>query len=76
MKWRRLILHWLPRLLLAVFLASIFLPLPRYLRGLEPGEFLVWLSQLLWVVGLLLLCGVLIMARVWWRRRWTHRSRG
>ena len=73
MNWRRPVFHWLPRLLLALFLASIFFPLPRYLRGLERGEFVVWLSQVLWVAGLLLACGLLVMAAVWWLRR---RGRG
>jgi hypothetical protein len=65
--WRR----WLPRLLLLLFCLSLVLPLPRYLAGLETGEFDLWLGRLAWVAGLaglILILGLL--------GRWLLRRRG
>jgi hypothetical protein len=61
--------HWLPRLLLLAFAGGLLLPLPRYLRGLTPEEYMVWLSQVLWVTGLALAAGLLALLARWWRRR-------
>ncbi|MFH1033779.1 MAG: hypothetical protein V1806_04670 [Pseudomonadota bacterium] len=66
---RRRLTHWLPRLLLLVFAVGLFLPLPRYLRGLGREEYLVWLSQVLWVLGLLLAAALGVALAWWWRRR-------
>lgn len=61
--------HWLPRLLLLALAASLLTPLPRYLRGLTPDEYLVWLSQAIWVAGLALALGLTAGLGLWWRRR-------
>lgn len=66
--------RWLPRLLLGLFIASLVLPLPRYLAGMDSGEKLIWLSQLAWVAGLAgLILALAGLGRWLWRRRgWTN----
>jgi len=66
---RRQHFRWLPRVLLLAAAASLLTPLPRYLRGLTPEEYVVWLSQLIWVLGLALAVAVLAALGLWWRRR-------
>jgi hypothetical protein len=61
--------HWLPRLALGVFALSLIFPLPRYLKGLEGGEYLVWLSQVGWVVQLALAMLLAGAVGIWWGRR-------
>lgn len=63
--WRR----WLPRLLLLAFCLSLVLPLPRYLAGLEAGEFGLWLGRLAWVAGLAVLILLLGLLGRWLTRR-------
>ena len=65
--WRR----WPPRLVLLLFILSLVLPLPRYLGGLEAGEFSLWLGRLAWVAGL---AALMIMAGL--LGRWARRRRG
>lgn len=58
---------WLPRVLVVMFAASVYLPLPRYLEGLSREELVLWLARLLWVLGLPLA----LAAAAWllWRLR-------
>ncbi|RJX34697.1 MAG: hypothetical protein C4525_06495 [Desulfarculus sp.] len=44
--------YWLPRVLVLIFAASVYLPLPRFLEGLTRDELVLWLARLLWVLGL------------------------
>jgi hypothetical protein len=66
--WRKTC-YWLPRLLLLVFAGGLFLPLPRYVRGMAQEEYMVWLSQVLWVLGLALAGGLVVVLVLCWRRR-------
>jgi hypothetical protein len=66
---RRNLRHWLPRLLVLASAVGLLLPLPRYLRGLSQGEYLVWLSQVAWVLGLALAGGLLAALGLAWHRR-------
>ncbi len=61
--------YWLPRLLLGIFALSLAFPLPRYLAGMESGEYLVWLSQVAWVLAWLAALAALGGLGWWWRRR-------
>jgi hypothetical protein len=65
--------YWLPRLLLGAFALSLVFPLPRYLGGMEAGEYLMWLSQAAWVLICAAGLGGLGLLGRWWRRR---RDRG
>ncbi len=66
-------MYWLPRLLLGLFAASLLFPLPRYLAGMEGGEYTVWLSQVGWVGQLALALLLAGAAGVWWGRRGKRR---
>ncbi|MCB2188201.1 MAG: hypothetical protein KQJ78_17415 [Deltaproteobacteria bacterium] len=66
--------YWLPRGLILVIVAAVWLPLPRYAQGLEAREFVVWLARLAWVVGVPLAFGLILWAV--WRWRWRGRRAG
>lgn len=43
--------RWLPRLLVLSFAVSVFFPAPGFVAGLAADEYLVWVTQVCWVVG-------------------------
>jgi len=44
--------YWLPRVFVVSFAVSLVLPAPGFLARMEPGERIVWLARLIWVLGL------------------------
>lgn len=60
---------WLLRAALLLFAASVFTPAPRYLAGLDAGQWLLWLARLSWVLGIVALVGVVCLLGSWFCKR-------
>jgi hypothetical protein len=59
-------IYWLPRVFVAAFALSLFIPAPDFVADMSDAAFVVWLARIGWVVGLpLVFCAVLVlMARI------------
>ncbi len=53
--------YWLPRFLAIGFALSLVLPVPGFLRGLDDGQYILWLARLIWVVSVPVVFGVILL---------------
>ena len=53
--------YWLPRLLVLGFAASLVLPAPDFFRGLDAGQYTLWLARLVWVISIPVVFSVILL---------------
>lgn len=53
--------YWLPRLLVIGFGLSLVLPVPGFLRGLDDGQYALWLARLIWVIAVPVVFGATLL---------------
>ncbi len=61
--------YWLPRLLVIGFALSLVLPAPGFLRGLDSGQYTLWLARLIWVISVPVVFGAILLVIAIFRKR-------
>ena len=53
--------YWLPRILVLGFALSLVLPAADFLQGLDDGQYMLWLTRIIWVITVPVVFGAILL---------------